>query len=172
MTENISRENIRQCFVFSVAVRNCSRFSYLLGFVDIFASNQQLTFLTQPVATLPCNVSLVTCFLMLMFHKVVWQHVQGVVRFLVTTMLQIYREIFQRKQFENQLRFDIIMAMSLWLPSVFWHTLYVCFCVCLLGTPVSRFGDRNMRTCVRKGVRTPGKGALLRDVDPDERNSL
>jgi len=33
----------------SVAVRICSRSSYLLSFIDIFAYNQQLTFLTHPV---------------------------------------------------------------------------------------------------------------------------
>ena len=39
------------------------------------------------VATLPCNLSLIACFLTLMFHKVVRQHMQGVVEFLVTIML-------------------------------------------------------------------------------------
>jgi len=28
------------------------------------------------VATLPCNLSLIACFLTLIFHKVVWQHVR------------------------------------------------------------------------------------------------
>ena len=31
------------------------------------------------VATLPCNLSSIASFLTLMFHKVVWQHMQGVV---------------------------------------------------------------------------------------------
>jgi len=39
------------------------------------------------VATLPCNLSLIACFLTLMFHKVVRHHMQGVVEFLVTIML-------------------------------------------------------------------------------------
>jgi len=30
-----------------------------------------------------CNLSLIACFLALMFHKVVWQHVQDVVGFLI-----------------------------------------------------------------------------------------
>jgi len=30
-----------------------------------------------------------------MLHKVVWQHVQGVVGFLITPYLQIYQRIFQ-----------------------------------------------------------------------------
>ena len=37
VTYNISRENIRQYFVFSAAVFICSRSSYLLSFIDIFA---------------------------------------------------------------------------------------------------------------------------------------
>jgi len=47
------------------------------------------------VATLPCNVSLIPCFLTLMFHKVVWQHVLGMMGFLVTILLQIYQRISQ-----------------------------------------------------------------------------
>jgi len=46
---NVSRENIRQCSVFSVDVRICSHSSYLPSFIDIFAENQRLTFLTHPV---------------------------------------------------------------------------------------------------------------------------
>jgi len=37
VTQNISRENIRQYFFFSVAVLDCSHSSYLLGFIDMFA---------------------------------------------------------------------------------------------------------------------------------------
>ena len=44
------------------------------------------------VATLPCNLSLIVCFLTLMFHKVVWQHTQGLVGFLVTVYYKITRE--------------------------------------------------------------------------------
>jgi len=36
------RVNIRQCFIFFVAVRSCSRSSYLLSFIDIFAINSLL----------------------------------------------------------------------------------------------------------------------------------
>jgi len=39
---------------------------------------------------------------------------QGVVGFLITTLLQIYQGIFQWKNCQNQLRFDRIMAVSLW----------------------------------------------------------
>ena len=42
------------------------------------------------VATLPCKLSLIACFLTLIFYKVVWQHVLGVVGFLITVLLQIY----------------------------------------------------------------------------------
>jgi len=44
-----------------------------------------------------------------MLHKVVWQHMQGVVGFFITTVLQIICE----KNFENRLRFDRIVTMSL-----------------------------------------------------------
>ena len=37
VTRNISRENIKQYFIFSVAVRICSHSSYLLSFIDTFA---------------------------------------------------------------------------------------------------------------------------------------
>ena len=30
-----------------------------------------------------------------MFHKVVWQHMQGMVGFLIITLLQIYKQIVQ-----------------------------------------------------------------------------
>jgi len=46
------------------------------------------------VATLPCNSSLITCFLTFVSHKVVWQHMQGVVGLLVNNLLQLYQEIF------------------------------------------------------------------------------
>jgi len=53
---------------------------------------------TQPylkyVATLPCNLSVTACFLTLMFHKVVRQQMEGVVEFLITSLLQIYNKIF------------------------------------------------------------------------------
>ena len=42
------------------------------------------------VATLPCNLSLMACILTIKFHKVVWQHIQGVMGFLITTLLQMY----------------------------------------------------------------------------------
>ena len=47
------------------------------------------------VATLPCILSLIVCFLTLMLHKIVRQHMHRVVGFLVTSLLQIYRRIFQ-----------------------------------------------------------------------------
>jgi len=37
VTQNILRENIRQYFIFSVAVRIRLRSSHLLSFIDIFA---------------------------------------------------------------------------------------------------------------------------------------
>jgi len=59
-----------------------------------------------------------------MFHKVVWQHTQGMVGFLITILLQIYQEIFWRKKFENGLRFDRIMAISSW-PHFLAHSVKV-----------------------------------------------
>jgi len=49
-----------------------------------------------------------------MFHKVVWRHRQGVVWFLITTLLQIYQGILQWTKLENRLRLDRIIVMSLW----------------------------------------------------------
>jgi len=46
------------------------------------------------VATLPCNLSLTACFQTLMFQKVERQQMQGVVEFLITSLLQIYHKIF------------------------------------------------------------------------------
>ena len=66
---------------------------------------------TPYVATLPCNLSLIACFLTLMFHKVTCQHMQGVVGFLAIVLLQIYWRIGQRKKIENQLRFDRDITM-------------------------------------------------------------
>ena len=58
-----------------------------------------------------------------MFHKVVWQHMQGVVEFLITSLLQIYQGILQWQTFVNRLRFERIMAKSLW-PHFLDHRLY------------------------------------------------
>jgi len=57
-------------------------------------------------------------FLTLMFHKVVWQHMQGGVGFLITTLLQIYQG-----KIVNQLIFDRIMARSLW-PHFLAHSVH------------------------------------------------
>ena len=71
------------------------------------------------VATLPCNLSLITCFLTLMFHMVVWQHVQGVVGFLIITLLQ-FTNLPVKKNFETRLRFERVMAVSLSSWYRFW----------------------------------------------------
>jgi len=90
------------------------------------------------VATLPCNLSLIACFLTLMFYKVTWQHMQGVVRFLITSLLQIYSEIFPWVNFMNRFRFDRIMVMSLW-PHI-WPILYS-----PLYTRAFQFGQKKFR---------------------------
>ena len=46
-------------------------------------------------ATLPSNLSSVACCQTIIFHKVVWQHMQGVVGLLITAFLQIHWRIFQ-----------------------------------------------------------------------------
>ena len=48
------------------------------------------TFLNLVIATvgLPRNLSSNACCLALKFHNVVWQHMQGVVEFLITNLLQ------------------------------------------------------------------------------------
>ena len=55
-----------------------------------------------------------------MFHKVVSQHMQGLVWFLITTFLQMYYRIFQWKEFENRLRFDRIIAIWI-IPKFLQH---------------------------------------------------
>ena len=62
------------------------------------------------VATLPCNLSFIACFLTLVFHKVVWQHMQGAVGFLINSLLQIYQVICLLKKVVNQLRFGRIIT--------------------------------------------------------------
>ena len=42
-----------------------------------------------------CNLSLIASFLALLFHKAVWQHVPGVVGFVMTSLLPIYQGILQ-----------------------------------------------------------------------------
>ena len=73
--------------------------------------------------SVPASHRRVACILALTFHEVVWQQMQGVVRFLKTALLQIYCGNFQWKNFENRLlRFDRIMTMS--LDIVFWPSRY------------------------------------------------
>jgi len=81
------------------------------------------------VGTLSCNLSLIACFLASVFHKVVWQHMQGVIWSLVTRLMQIYCRIFLWKNFENALRFDGIMVMKLCAVFLVWcvPTLYIPF---------------------------------------------
>ena len=75
------------------------------------------------VATLPCNLSLFACFLTIMFHKVVWQHMQGVVGFFNKLFTANLSRNLPVKKMGTRLRFDRIMATSLWLH-FFWHILY------------------------------------------------
>jgi len=61
--------------------------------VTDLAINFLIRLLTNPphlkyVATLPCNLSLMACFLTLTFHKAVWQHMQSVVELMITNLMQ------------------------------------------------------------------------------------
>ena len=49
-----------------------------------------------------------------MFHKVVWQHMQGVMEFLIAFYCKFTKESSSGQYFENRLRFERIMATSLW----------------------------------------------------------
>ena len=81
-------------------------------------------FTTDSLATLPCNLLLIVHFLAVMFQRAVWRHMQGAVGFLITTLVHIYYWIIQWKNIENQLRFDSIMAMSLW-PHFLTHRVHM-----------------------------------------------
>jgi len=65
--------------------KNTDRLSNKLFLIWLLKTPPHLKY----VATLPNILSLIACFLTLMFHKVVWQHMQGVVGLLITTLLQI-----------------------------------------------------------------------------------
>ena len=66
-----------------------------------------------------------------------WRHMQGVVRLLITTLLQIYYSIFQRKHFENPLRFERIMAMRL-LPRFYGpQFIQYMLCCCYLSQRIA-----------------------------------
>ena len=80
---------------------NFAKHSPILIFFHWRLKNKPFLFwlLTTPphlkyVATLPCNLSLIACFLTVMFHKVVWQHMKGMVDLLITTLLRIYLGMF------------------------------------------------------------------------------
>jgi len=45
------------------------------------------------VASLLCNLSLIACFLTIMFHRVVWQRMQGVVGFSIKTAAHLLRNL-------------------------------------------------------------------------------
>jgi len=72
----------------------------LISFTDSVTNKPFLIWLLTPHHTLNMQLhhlvilSLIACFLSLMFRKVLWQYVQGVVEFLITSLLQIYQGIF------------------------------------------------------------------------------
>jgi len=58
------------------------------------------------------------------FHKVVRQHNEGVVESIICVMLEIYMAFQQRKNFENWLRIDKVIVMS--LVYYFFGTQWIC----------------------------------------------
>ena len=108
-----------------VTCQNIYRFK--IAFTDRFSNKPVwISLLTTPphlkyVDTIPGNLSLTACFLALMFHKVVWQHRQGVVGFLLTSLLQIYHGIFQWKNICKSVRI--------------WHSYGHEFVASLFGPP-------------------------------------
>ena len=111
----------------------CNFAKYLPIFLIFFTgrlSNKHflISLLTTPphlnnVATLSCNLSSIACFLTLIFYKVVWQHMLGVLGFLIAVWLQIYYGIRQWKNFEIRLRFDRDITMSMVSPFL-WNTVH------------------------------------------------
>jgi len=82
----------------------------------------------------------------------VWQHEQGVVAVLVTNSMQVYQGIFQGNSFVNRLRFDRIMAMSLW-PHFFcrlrvacaWCGLIIMKFICLNGSTSKEYNIQSIQ---------------------------
>jgi len=69
---------------------NFAKYSPIVNIFFSLADSANLVFLSwfliipphlEYVATLPCNLSLVACFLTLIFNKVMWQHMLGLVGF-------------------------------------------------------------------------------------------
>jgi len=75
----VTLPNIHQCNFFTDRLRNKPFLIWLLTTIPHL----------KYVATLPCNLSLTACFLTLMFYRVVWQHMQGVVGFLIGSLLSV-----------------------------------------------------------------------------------
>jgi len=69
-----------------------------------------------------CSLSLIVCFLTLMFHEVMWQHTQGVVGILKCKKTAYCKFTKESSIHFYRLRFDGIMAWVFGLT--FWPTLY------------------------------------------------
>jgi len=95
-----------------------------------------------------------------MFHKVVWQHMQGLVRFLMNLFTANLPRNLPVKKIENRLRFDRIMAMSSWphfLAHPVWIYLYgatLCTMRWYYGIIVSSTGKRGNFARIRWRINT------------------
>ena len=89
--------------------RNIHQFQKKNNFAERLSNKPFLSWLitTPPhfkyVATVRCNLSSIACFLTLMFHKVVWQHTQGAVWFLITSLIT-RKSSSETKKIENRFK--------------------------------------------------------------------
>ena len=95
------------------------------------------------VATLPCNLSIIDFFLILTFHKLVWQHNQGMVGFLTMTFTADLPRNLPAKKIENRLRFDRSMATSLW-PQFLAHPVVSSFLSTKIGFSLQKYLVRSI----------------------------
>ena len=62
----------------------CSTQTNALGYVALYPQSRDLPYVAYIglyITALPYNLSPIACFLTIIFYKVVWQHIQGVVGF-------------------------------------------------------------------------------------------
>jgi len=151
----VVKKQSKKCLLLSLAVNfykyvniwQCCKQGRRCLFTDRLSIKPFLIWLLKPhhtLNTLFCNLSLIACFLTIMFDNVVWQHTQGVVGFSVITLLQIYRGVLQWNFFRSRLGFHGIMTASLW-SHFLAHAVFL-FPVQLVFKRGLANGIRRMRT--------------------------